>query len=116
MPLRTDITLRQTVPAAVVSGFLDITLHDVTSAGLDIVLREALPPLVASQLSTIILAPVVITDTLDAPPGGVYPVPPDVRLGVLYGPTGADFSGTYAPSAGAVYRPLGSPVVRALQS
>lgn len=39
------------------------------------------------------------TGTLSAG-GAVFPIEPDVRLGVVYGPGGTDFTGSYSPPAG----------------
>lgn len=38
------------------------------------------------------------------PGSAVYPLPPDVRLGVVYGPSGIEYTGTLTASAGATLR------------
>jgi hypothetical protein len=37
-------------------------------------------------------------------PGAVFPDPADVRTGITYGPTGADYTGTFAGGGGSYMR------------
>ena len=47
--------------------------------------------------------------------GAVYPDPSDVRLGVAYGPTGTEYTGTMTGGAGLSAADIAAAVVSALQ-
>jgi hypothetical protein len=115
------IILKPAVDAPVDSTLLELTLRATDPTPADIILY-ARPSLLAAGLVVITLAAMGISDTwptINQVTGGfewyqdgvkftgaagagsaVFPIAPDVRTGVIYGPSGNDYTGSYSPPAG----------------
>lgn len=119
------VILKPAANAPVDSALLDLTLRATDVTPEDIILYPRPSP-VAAGLVVITLVAMGLSDswpsfnqvtqgvewyqdgvkyTGAASAGAaVFPIPPDVRAGVTYGPSGADYTGTYAAAAGGVSR------------
>lgn len=99
MPLKTDITLRDVYPNTVPANAVEFKVYDGEATPEDIVVRDVTSQSVVSYLYDVVIYPVIVTDTLDAPAGHVFPGIGDVDFGVVYGPTGVDYTGTLVQPA-----------------
>jgi hypothetical protein len=119
------VILKPVADAPVDSTLLELTLRATDATPADIVLYPR-PSLGAVGLAVITLVAMGITDTwptINQVTGGiewlqdgvkftgalsagaaVFPTEPDVRSGVIYGPGGSDYTGSYAPAAGGMSR------------
>ena len=115
------IILKPAVDAPADATLLELTLRATDATPENIILYPR-PSALAVGLVVITLAAMGITDTwptINQVTGGiewyqdgvkytgalsagaaVFPTEPDVRSGVVYGPGGADYTGSYAPAAG----------------
>jgi hypothetical protein len=122
------IILKPVAGAPVDSTLLELTLRATDATPENIILYPR-PSLAAAGLVVITLVAMGITDswpTVNQVTGGiewyqdgfkytgaasagsaVFPVAPDVKLGVIYGPSGTDYTGTYNPTASAIYPAVG---------
>lgn len=114
------IILTPAVDAPVDAALLELTLRATDATPENIILYPR-PSALAVGLVVITLAAMGITDTwptINQVTGGiewyqdgvkytgalsagaaVFPTEPDVRTGVIYGPGGSDYTGSYAPAA-----------------
>lgn len=115
------IILKPVADAPADTTLLELTLRATDATPENIVLYPR-PSLAAAGLAIITLVAMGITDTwpaINQVTGGiewyqdgvkftgalsagaaVFPTEPDVRSGVVYGPGGSDYTGSYAPAAG----------------
>lgn len=114
------IVLKPAADAPVDSTLPELTLHATDATPANIILYPA-QAAIAAGLVVITLAAMGVTDswpTINQVTGGiewyqdgvkftgalsagaaVFPTEPDVRTGVIYGPGGSDYTGSYAPAA-----------------
>lgn len=114
------IVLKSAADAPADATLLELTLRATDATPENIILYPR-PSLAAAGLAVITLVAMGITDTwptVNQVTGGiewyqdgvkyigalsagaaVFPTEPDVRTGIVYGPSGSDYTGTYSPVA-----------------
>ena len=114
------VILKPIADAPVDTTLLELTLRATDATPEDVILYPR-PSLAAAGLVVVTLVAMGITDTwpsVNSVTGGiewyqdgvkytgalsagaaVFPTEPDVRAGVVYGPGGSDYTGSYAPAA-----------------